>query len=101
MTKIQNKNVLGSSLVGFFGSILLAYSLLIFANFVLEVYLFYFYPGFHVYTDPEPAQTVIEAVEQAKDETIQVVTRKPIQFTYVAVLCGIGVFIILYGTWEY
>lgn len=101
MTKIQNKNVLGSSLVGFFGSILLAYSLLIFANFVLEVYLFYFYPGFHVYTDPEPAQTVIEAVEQARDETIQVVTKKPIQFTFVAVLCGIGVFIILYGPWEY
>ncbi len=101
MNKVQNKNVLSSSLVGFFGSILLAYSLLIFANFVLEVYLFYFYPGFHVYTDPEPAQTIIEAAEQAKEETIQVVTRKPIQFTIVAVLCGIGVFVILYGPWEY
>ena len=93
-------NTIKSSLLGFFGSIVLAYSLLVFANFLIEVYLFYFYPGFHVYTDPEPAQTVIDAVEQAKDETIQVVSRKPIQFTFVAILCGIGVFIILYGPWE-
>jgi hypothetical protein len=100
MNKFSNRNEFKSSLIGLFGSILLAYSLLVLANFILEVYLFYLYPGFHVYTNPEPAETVLEAVEQAKDETIQVVTRKPIQFTFVAILCGIGVFIILYGPWE-
>lgn len=101
MNKFKNSDVLKSSLLGFFGSIAIAYFGLAFANFILEIYLFYYHPGFHIYTDPEPAQTILEAAEQAKDETIQVVTRKPIQFTVVSIILGIGVFIILYGPWEY
>lgn len=103
MKQIKNSEVFKSSftLSGFFFSIAIAYSALILANFIIEVYLFFYYPSFHIYTDPEPAQTVVEAMENAKDETIQVVSRHPIQFTVVAVLCGIGVFIILYGPWEY
>lgn len=89
-----------SSFLGLFGCIILAYSGLVFANFLLETFLFYYVPGFHVYTDPEPAETVIEAAQQAKDETIQVVVRRPIQFTVVAILCGMGLFIIFYGPWE-
>lgn len=89
-----------SSFLGLFGCIILAYSSLVCVNFLLETFLFYYVPGFHVYTDPEPAETVIEAAQQAKDETIQVVTRRPIQFTVVAVLCGLGLFVIFYGPWE-
>lgn len=92
--------VLKSSLTGFFACLLFTYFAIISANFVLEVFLFYMYPDFHVYTDPEPAETLVQAAQNAKEETIQVVTRKPIQFAVVSIILGIGVFIFVYGPWE-
>lgn len=105
MKKFQRFEVLRSgfsfTMTGFLFSIGVAYSSLIIANFIIELLLFYYFPDSHIsHIDPEPAQTIVEAAEQAKDETIQFATRRPIQLAVVSFVLGIGVFIILYGFWE-
>ena len=104
MKQIKNTEVLKSefTFIGFLFSVALTYSGLILAEFILELFFFYYFPNYHhVYTDPEPAYTVLEAVENAKGETTEFITRRPIQLVVVSVILGIGTFIILYGPWEY
>lgn len=87
---------------GYFISIFIVYSGLAFANFIIELFFIYYYPGdFHSQTDLDPPETLIQAAEQAKDETLEFVTKRPIQLAVVSSILAIGVFLILYGPWEY
>lgn len=98
----MKKQVLKSEFTfsGFLFSVGLTYVCLIFGNFLYEVCLFYFYPGSQIYTDPEFAESIIEAADQAKNETIQVVKHRPIELLVVSTILGVLTFIILYGPWE-
>jgi hypothetical protein len=86
---------------GFLLSIGVTYNLLIFGNFFYEIWFFYFYPGSQIYTEPEMAENIVEAIVQAKDETIEVVKHRPVELLVVSAVLGIFVFIIIYGPlWE-
>lgn len=85
------------TIFGFLLSVGLTYILLIFGNFLYEICFFYFYPGSQIYTEPEMAENIIEAVVQAKDETIEVVKHRPVELLVVSAVLGIFVFIIIYG----
>jgi hypothetical protein len=85
------------TIFGFLLSVGLTYILLIFGNFLYEICFFYFYPGSQIYTEPQMAENIIEAVVQAKDETIEVVKHRPVELLVVSAVLGICVFIIIYG----
>jgi hypothetical protein len=86
-----------NTIFGFVLSVGVTYTLLIFGNFLFEICLFYFYPGSQIYTEPEMAENIVEAVVQAKDETIEVVKHRPVELLVVSAVLGICVFIMLYG----
>jgi hypothetical protein len=85
------------TIFGFLFSVGLAYILLIFGNFLYEICFFYFYPGSQIYTEPQMAENIVEAVIQAKDETIEVVKSRPVELLVVSAILGICVFIVIYG----
>jgi len=98
----MKKQILKSDAIfGFLLSVALTYILLIFGNFLYEICFFYFYPGSQIYTEPQMAENIVDAVFQAKDETVEVVKNRPIELLVVSCIFGVCVFIMIYGApWE-